>query len=89
MADVGQDSPKVVSASRSARVLSHVKPGKSAAALYAPFRQAVFRDISSVHIAYDQPSSVFASLWSPAINEITAGLDKKIVITVEEVCHDA
>jgi hypothetical protein len=36
-----------------------------------------------LHIAYDQPSSVFASLWSPGINEIAAGLDKKIMITAQ------
>jgi len=41
-----------------------------------------------LHIAHDQPSSVFASLRSPGINEIAAGLDKKIMIIVR-VCRAA
>src|SRR5262249_37768975 len=40
-----------------ARTVTHHEP---AAALYAPFRVAIYRDATGVHIAYDQPSSVFA-----------------------------
>jgi uncharacterized protein (DUF302 family) len=57
------------------------------AALYAPFRVAVYRDATGVHIAYDQPSSVFRSLGSPAVDEIAAGLDDKIRIVAEESCR--
>lgn len=56
-------------------------------ALYAPFRVAVYRDATGVHIAYDQPSSVFVSLGSPAVDEIAAGLDDKIHIVAEESCR--
>lgn len=67
-----------------ARQVLHHDP---AAALYAPFRIAVYRDTAGVHIAYDTPSSVFASIGSPEINAIAAELDDKIRTAVEESCR--
>jgi uncharacterized protein (DUF302 family) len=67
-----------------ARQVTHHDP---AAALYAPFRVAIYRDATGVHIAYDQPSSVFASLGSPAIDVIAAQLDDKIRTAVESSCR--
>jgi uncharacterized protein (DUF302 family) len=67
-----------------ARTVTHHEPG---AALYAPFRVAIYRDAPGVHIAYDQPSSVFASLGSSAIDVIAAQLDDKIRTAVESSCR--
>ena len=47
-----------------ARKILAVEP---AAGLYAPFRVAVYRDAVGAHVAYDQPSSVFASFASHAM----------------------
>jgi uncharacterized protein (DUF302 family) len=58
-----------------------------AAALYAPFRVAIHRDAAGVHVSYDKPSSVFASLGSPAIDKIAADLDDKIRTIVEDTCR--
>jgi uncharacterized protein (DUF302 family) len=58
-----------------------------AAALYAPFRVAVYRDPAGVHIAYDKPSSVFTSLGSSGIDVIAVGLDDKIRTVVESSCR--
>jgi uncharacterized protein (DUF302 family) len=58
-----------------------------AAALYAPFRVAIYRDAAGVHIAYDEPSTVFASVGSPAIDAIAADLDGKIFTAVVEACR--
>jgi uncharacterized protein (DUF302 family) len=58
-----------------------------AAALYAPFRVAVYRDTTGVHIAYDQPSSIFASLGSSGIDVIAVELDDKIRAVVESSCR--
>jgi len=58
-----------------------------AGALYAPFRVVVYRDTAGVHIAYDQPSSVFGSLGSASIDSIAAELDDKIRGVVEESCR--
>jgi uncharacterized protein (DUF302 family) len=55
-------------------------------ALYAPFRAAVFRDLTGVHVAYDQPSTVFASLGSAAINAIADELDRKIAAAARYAC---
>lgn len=55
-----------------------------AAALYAPFRVAIYQDPSGVHVAYDQPSSVFKSLGSPSVDRIAVELDEKIRIAVED-----
>jgi uncharacterized protein (DUF302 family) len=61
--------------------------GDSAAgALYAPFRVAVFADAAGVHIAYDQPSTVFASLRSSAIDQIAVDLDGKVKAAAEAAC---
>ena len=57
-----------------------------AAALYAPFRLALFADATGVHLAYDRPSSVFASLGSDRINRIAAELDDKIEKVARDVC---
>jgi uncharacterized protein (DUF302 family) len=67
-----------------AREITAIEP---VAALYAPFRVAVYRDTSGVHVAYDQPSSVFASLGSSQIDEIATSLDEKIRIVAEECCR--
>ena len=56
----------------------------TAAALYAPFRVAIYRDSTGVCVAYDKPSSVFASLGSPGVDAIAAELDEKIRTVVEE-----
>jgi hypothetical protein len=58
-----------------------------AGTLYAPFRVAIYRDATGVHVSYDKPSSVFASLGSPGVNAIAAELDKKISTVVEESCR--
>jgi uncharacterized protein (DUF302 family) len=58
-----------------------------AAALYAPFRVAVYRDTTGVHIAYDKPSSIFASLGSSGIDAIAVELDDKIRTVVESSCR--
>jgi len=55
----------------------------SAAALYAPFRVVVFRDDAGVHIAYDKPSTVLASLGSTSIDQIARDLDDKIAAAAE------
>lgn len=57
------------------------------AALYAPFRVAVYGDASGAHVAYDRPSSVFASVGSPAVDTIAVQLDDRIRIAVEEACR--
>jgi hypothetical protein len=67
-----------------AREVTHHEP---AAAPYAPFRVAVYRDATGVHIACDQPSSVFASLGSSGIDVIGAQLDDKIRTAVESSCR--
>lgn len=59
-----------------------------ASVLYAPFRVAVFRDATGVHVAYDQPSTVFASLGSVAIDEIAAELDGKAAEAAEHACDN-
>jgi uncharacterized protein (DUF302 family) len=66
-----------------AREITARNPG---GALYAPFRVAVFRDLTGVHVAYDQPSTVFASLGSPAINAIADELDRKIAAAARYAC---
>jgi uncharacterized protein (DUF302 family) len=58
-----------------------------AAALYAPFRVAIYRDSAGVHIAYDQPSSALGSLGSTSIVEIATDLDDKIRRVVEASCR--
>jgi uncharacterized protein (DUF302 family) len=67
-----------------ARKVTHHEP---AAALYAPFRVAIYRDATGVHIAYDQPSSVFASLGSSGIDLIASELDDKIGSVAEASCR--
>jgi uncharacterized protein (DUF302 family) len=67
-----------------ARQVTHHDP---AAALYAPFRVAIYRDTNGVHIAYDQPSIVFASLGSPSIDLIASQLDDKIGSVAKESCR--
>ena len=62
-------------------------PGLSAGALYAPFRVAVFTDPTGVRVSYDQPSSVFASLGSVAIDDIAIELDRKIATAVRTACR--
>ena len=56
------------------------------AALYAPFRVAVYGDGAGVHIAYDKPSSVFGSLGSSDIDAIATTLDDKINAAAKAVC---
>jgi uncharacterized protein (DUF302 family) len=58
-----------------------------AAALYAPFRVAVYGDTTGVHIAYEKPSSIFASLGSPGVDVIAVELDDKIRSVVESSCR--
>jgi uncharacterized protein (DUF302 family) len=67
-----------------AREITAIQP---LAALYAPFRVAVYRDPSGVHIAYDQPSSVLGSLASATVDEIALNLDDKIRRVTEEACR--
>ena len=67
-----------------ARTVTHHEP---AAALFAPFRVAIYRDATGVHIAYDQPSSVFASLGSSGIDLVASELDEKIAVVAEESCR--
>jgi uncharacterized protein (DUF302 family) len=67
-----------------ARTILAVEP---VAGLYAPFRVAVYRDAMGAHVAYDQPSSVFASLGSDAIDAIARELDEKIRISAETSCR--
>ncbi len=66
-----------------ARKILAVEP---AAGLYAPFRVAVYRDAMGAHVAYDQPSSVFASFGSHTIDAIASELDEKIRNSVETSC---
>ena len=66
-----------------AREITSHNPG---GALYAPFRAAVFRDLTGVHVAYDQPSTVFASLGSAAIDAIANELDLKIAAAARYAC---
>src|SRR5260370_29274620 len=49
-----------------------------AAALYAPLRVAVFADAAGVHLAYDRPSSAFASLACKGLTRIAVALHAKI-----------
>jgi uncharacterized protein (DUF302 family) len=67
-----------------ARGLTAIAP---AGVLYAPFRVAAYEDSAGVHVAYDQPSTVFRSLGSPEVDDIAAELDKKIQVVVEEACR--
>ena len=46
-------------------------------------------DAAGVHLAYDQPSSVFASLGSEGINKIAVELDAKIGKVAQAVCRGA
>ena len=66
-----------------AREITSHNPG---GALYAPFRVAVFGDLSGVQVAYDQPSTVFGSLGSAAINAIANELDLKIAAAAQCAC---
>jgi uncharacterized protein (DUF302 family) len=68
-------------------VAREVTRHEPAAALYAPFRVAVYRDTTGVHIAYDKPSSIFASLGSSGIDVIAVELDDKIRTVVESSCR--
>ena len=67
-----------------AREILAVEP---AAGLYAPFRVAVYRDALGAHVAYDQPSSVFASFGSDAIDAIARELDEEIRNSAETSCR--
>ncbi len=67
-----------------ARKILAVEP---AAGLYAPFRAAVYRDAMSAHVAYDQPSSLFAPFGSHAIDAIARELDEKIRTSAETSCR--
>ena len=67
-----------------ARKILEVEP---ATALYAPFRVAVYRDPTGVHVAYDQPSSVFASFGSHTIDAVGVELDEKIRSSAEKSCR--
>jgi uncharacterized protein (DUF302 family) len=67
-----------------ARKILEVEP---ATALYAPFRVALYRDPTGVHIAYDKPSSTFASFGSHSIDAIALDLDKKIRSSAETSCR--
>jgi hypothetical protein len=64
-------------------IVAHVP----AAVLYAPFRVAVAREAGEVHISYDRPSSVFASLGSAAVDAIAADLDARISAAAEDACR--
>ena len=68
-------------------VASEIIAIEPAAALYAPFRVAIFKDANGVHVSYDQPSSVFKSLGSRAVDLIAVELDEKIRVAVEESCR--
>ena len=68
-------------------VASDVTSGDPAAVLYVPFRVAVYRDTTGVHLSYDHPSSVLGSLDSADINEIAVELDRKIQLTAEAACR--
>jgi uncharacterized protein (DUF302 family) len=68
-------------------VAGDVTSGDPAAVLYVPFRVAVYRDTSGVHLSYDHPSSVLGSLDSAGINEIAMELDRKIQLTAEAACR--
>jgi uncharacterized protein (DUF302 family) len=57
---------------------------EAAATLYVPFRVAIYRDATGVHVSYDEPSSVLASLGSPGVDAIAVELDEKIRTVVEE-----
>ncbi len=67
-----------------ARKILAVEP---AAGLYAPFRVAVYRDAMGAHVAYDQPSSAFASFGSYEIDAIARGLDEKIRTSADTSCR--
>ncbi len=67
-----------------ARKILAVEP---TAGLYAPFRVAVYRDTLGAHVAYDQPSSVFASLGAHTIDGIARELDEKIRNSAETSCR--
>jgi uncharacterized protein (DUF302 family) len=69
-----------------AREILAVEP---AAGLYAPFRVAVYRDDIGAHVAYDQPSSLFASFGSDAIDAIARELDERIRDSAERSCQPA
>jgi uncharacterized protein (DUF302 family) len=56
------------------------------AALYAPFRVAIYRDAAGVHVAYDKPSTVFGSLGSADIDAIAAELDDQIHGAAQAAC---
>jgi hypothetical protein len=66
-----------------AREITSHKPG---GALYAPFRAAAFGDLTGVHVACDQPSTVFASISSAAIDAIANELDLKIAAAALYAC---
>jgi uncharacterized protein (DUF302 family) len=68
-------------------VARDVTSGDPAAVLYVPFRVAIYRDTSGVHLSYDKPSSVLGSLDSADINEIAIELDRKFQLTAEAACR--
>jgi hypothetical protein len=42
---------------------------------------------NGVHVAYDQPSSIFKSLGSQAVDRIAVELDEEIRVAVEDACR--
>jgi uncharacterized protein (DUF302 family) len=67
-------------------VARQVASQSAAGLLYAPFRVAVFSDQTGARVSYDQPSSVFTSVGSAAIDSIAAELDHKISTAVTHAC---
>ncbi len=68
-------------------IASKILAVEPAAGLYAPFRVVVYRDAKGAHVGYDQPSSVFASCGSAAIDAIARELDEKIRTSAETSCR--
>jgi hypothetical protein len=66
-----------------ARDVAELSP---ASALYAPLRVAVFTDVTGVHVAYDLPSAVFASLGSSSIDDIAVEVDRQIARAAHCAC---
>jgi hypothetical protein len=48
---------------------------------------AVYRATTGVHITYDKPFSIFASLGSSGIDVIAVELDDKVRTVVESSCR--
>jgi hypothetical protein len=70
-------------------VTRQITAHEAAGALDAPLRVALFGDAAGVHLAHEEPSTLFKSLGSAAIDELAKGLDGKIEAVARSGCGGA